>query len=127
MRDDDDDTIKEFENSLDKGSLTDSSREMLARLTVHQAKILRDKYGISFKTDHTLREIGKQFEVTKERIQKIERKALKKIKTGISEVAPKCSFCDKSTKEAKKMIASESNNTYICDECIKNCMELIDE
>ena len=49
---------------------------MLAGLTAREAKVLRMRFGIDMNTDHTLEEVGKQFDVTRERIRQIEAKAL---------------------------------------------------
>ncbi|MBI4005130.1 MAG: RNA polymerase sigma factor RpoD [Gammaproteobacteria bacterium] len=57
-----------------------STREALEGLTPREAKVLRMRFGIDMNTDHTLEEVGKQFDVTRERIRQIEAKALEKIK-----------------------------------------------
>jgi len=49
-------------------------------LTPREAKVLRMRFGIEMSTDHTLEEVGKQFDVTRERIRQIEAKALRKLK-----------------------------------------------
>ncbi|MGU1094251.1 RNA polymerase sigma factor RpoD [Pseudomonas aeruginosa] len=61
-------------------SLKESTREVLAGLTAREAKVLRMRFGIDMNTDHTLEEIGKQFDVTRERIRQIEAKALRKLR-----------------------------------------------
>ena len=60
--------------------LKEAAGELLAGLTVREAKILRMRYGIDMNTDHTLEEVGKQFDVTRERIRQIEAKALRKLR-----------------------------------------------
>jgi RNA polymerase primary sigma factor len=55
-------------------------QEILASLTPRQAKVLRMRFGIEMNTDHTLEEVGKQFDVTRERIRQIEAKALRKLR-----------------------------------------------
>src|SRR5690606_3061038 len=60
--------------------LTEATREVLAGLTVREAKVLRMRFGIDMNTDHTLEEVGKQFDVTRERIRQIEAKALRKLR-----------------------------------------------
>ncbi|MEJ2446197.1 MAG: RNA polymerase sigma factor RpoD [Exilibacterium sp.] len=60
--------------------LTESTREVLAGLTAREAKVLRMRFGIDMNTDHTLEEVGKQFDVTRERIRQIEAKALRKLR-----------------------------------------------
>ncbi len=61
-------------------SLKESTREVLAGLTAREAKVLRMRFGIDMNTDHTLEEVGKQFDVTRERIRQIEAKALRKLR-----------------------------------------------
>ncbi|HCF6978406.1 TPA: RNA polymerase sigma factor RpoD [Pseudomonas aeruginosa] len=61
-------------------SLKESTREVLAGLTAREAKMLRMRFGIDMNTDHTLEEVGKQFDVTRERIRQIEAKALRKLR-----------------------------------------------
>jgi RNA polymerase primary sigma factor len=55
-------------------------REVLDSLTPREAKVLRMRFGIEMSTDHTLEEVGKQFDVTRERIRQIESKAVRKLK-----------------------------------------------
>ena len=61
-------------------SLGESTREVLSSLTPREAKVLRMRFGIDMNTDHTLEEVGKQFDVTRERIRQIEAKALRKLR-----------------------------------------------
>jgi RNA polymerase primary sigma factor len=61
-------------------SLSEATREVLASLTPREAKVLRMRFGIDMNTDHTLEEVGKQFDVTRERIRQIEAKALRKLR-----------------------------------------------
>jgi len=63
-----------------KSNLTDSTRGVLGSLTAREAKVLRMRFGIDMNTDHTLEEVGKQFDVTRERIRQIEAKALRKLR-----------------------------------------------
>jgi RNA polymerase primary sigma factor len=63
-----------------KFNLTDSTRSVLGSLTAREAKVLRMRFGIDMNTDHTLEEVGKQFDVTRERIRQIEAKALRKLR-----------------------------------------------
>ena len=56
------------------------SVDILDSLTPREAKVLRMRFGIEMNTDHTLEEVGKQFDVTRERIRQIEAKALRKLK-----------------------------------------------
>ncbi len=60
--------------------LKETVSEMLSSLTVREAKVLRMRFGIEMNTDHTLEEVGKQFDVTRERIRQIEAKALRKLR-----------------------------------------------
>ncbi len=60
--------------------LREATREVLAGLTAREAKVLRMRFGIDMNTDHTLEEVGKQFDVTRERIRQIEAKALRKLR-----------------------------------------------
>ncbi len=60
--------------------LSESTREILSSLTPREAKVLRMRFGIGMNTDHTLEEVGKQFDVTRERIRQIEAKALRKLR-----------------------------------------------
>jgi RNA polymerase primary sigma factor len=61
-------------------SLRAATRDVLAGLTAREAKVLRMRFGIDMNTDHTLEEVGKQFDVTRERIRQIEAKALRKLR-----------------------------------------------
>ncbi|MDD2990686.1 MAG: RNA polymerase sigma factor RpoD [Zoogloea sp.] len=61
-------------------SLRDATKEVLDSLTPREAKVLRMRFGIEMNTDHTLEEVGKQFDVTRERIRQIEAKALRKLR-----------------------------------------------
>jgi RNA polymerase primary sigma factor len=60
--------------------LRESTRRILSTLTAREAKVLRMRFGIDMNTDHTLEEVGKQFDVTRERIRQIEAKALRKLR-----------------------------------------------
>jgi RNA polymerase primary sigma factor len=71
--------VSPVEAATDIG-LTESTREVLAGLTAREAKVLRMRFGIDMNTDHTLEEVGKQFDVTRERIRQIEAKALRKLR-----------------------------------------------
>ena len=71
--------VSPVEAATDIG-LTESTREVLSGLTAREAKVLRMRFGIDMNTDHTLEEVGKQFDVTRERIRQIEAKALRKLR-----------------------------------------------
>ena len=61
-------------------SLRETTHSVLSQLTPREAKVLRMRFGIDMNTDHTLEEVGKQFDVTRERIRQIEAKALRKLR-----------------------------------------------
>jgi RNA polymerase primary sigma factor len=61
-------------------SLQEVTKDILDSLTQREAKVLRMRFGIEMNTDHTLEEVGKQFDVTRERIRQIEAKALRKLR-----------------------------------------------
>jgi RNA polymerase primary sigma factor len=75
-----DSTIVSPVESATSVGLTESTREVLSGLTAREAKVLRMRFGIDMNTDHTLEEVGKQFDVTRERIRQIEAKALRKLR-----------------------------------------------
>ncbi|PTR35360.1 RNA polymerase RpoD-like sigma 70 subunit [Luteibacter sp. OK325] len=66
--------------SATETGLMETVRDVLAGLTPREAKVLRMRFGIDMNTDHTLEEVGKQFDVTRERIRQIEAKALRKLR-----------------------------------------------
>ncbi|MFZ9034592.1 MAG: RNA polymerase sigma factor RpoD [Francisellaceae bacterium] len=67
-------------DSATSESLREVTKEILGTLTEREAKVLRMRFGIDMNTDHTLEEVGKQFDVTRERIRQIEAKALRKLR-----------------------------------------------
>ncbi len=67
------------DSSIDEG-LREATKDVLSSLTAREAKVLRMRFGIDMNTDHTLEEVGKQFDVTRERIRQIEAKALRKLR-----------------------------------------------
>jgi RNA polymerase primary sigma factor len=71
--------ISPIDSATNEG-LGETTREVLASLTPREAKVLRMRFGIDMNTDHTLEEVGKQFDVTRERIRQIEAKALRKLR-----------------------------------------------
>ena len=75
----DENAEKPLDETINTG-LSDSTREILSSLTPREAKVLRMRFGIDMNTDHTLEEVGKQFDVTRERIRQIEAKALRKLR-----------------------------------------------
>ena len=111
------------DNNKDK----DNIKKILEGLTAREAKILRERFGLDFEKDHTLAEVGKQYEITRKRIKEIEAKALKKLKRLKNEKQAEltCSFCGKKKSEVKKLIQAESGVT-ICNECIKTCTDIIE-
>ena len=87
--DDEDSSLGDFIEDVNHSSPIDSAtgeglceatKEVLAGLTAREAKVLRMRFGINMNTDHTLEEVGKQFDVTRERIRQIEAKALRKLR-----------------------------------------------
>lgn len=87
--DDEDSSLGDFieddnmESPLDTTTVTgleEATRGVLSNLTAREAKVLRMRFGIDMNTDHTLEEVGKQFDVTRERIRQIEAKALRKLR-----------------------------------------------
>ena len=75
-----DNTIHSPQDSATGAGLKESTHSVLAGLTPREAKVLRMRFGIDMNTDHTLEEVGKQFDVTRERIRQIEAKALRKLR-----------------------------------------------
>ena len=72
-------TLQPHEAAL-QDSMRDVVKEVLDSLTPREAKVLRMRFGVEMATDHTLEEVGKQFDVTRERIRQIEAKALRKLR-----------------------------------------------
>ncbi|MBA3581556.1 MAG: RNA polymerase sigma factor RpoD [Gammaproteobacteria bacterium] len=75
----DSNVVSPIEAALNDG-LAEATRDVLSGLTPREAKVLRMRFGIDMNTDHTLEEVGKQFDVTRERIRQIEAKALRKLR-----------------------------------------------
>jgi len=75
-----DQTIHSPVESATSSGLKETTHNVLAGLTPREAKVLRMRFGIDMNTDHTLEEVGKQFDVTRERIRQIEAKALRKLR-----------------------------------------------
>jgi len=75
-----DTTIDQPDGAATKTGLKESTISILESLTPREAKVLRMRFGIDMNTDHTLEEVGKQFDVTRERIRQIEAKALRKLR-----------------------------------------------
>ncbi len=75
-----DSNILSPQDAADSDGMSETVREMLSTLTPREAKVLRMRFGLSMNTDHTLEEVGKQFDVTRERIRQIEAKALRKLR-----------------------------------------------
>ncbi len=83
--------------------LSEATAEILGGLTPREAKVLRMRFGIDMNTDHTLEEVGKQFDVTRERIRQIEAKALRKLRHP-SRSEQLRSFTDEENKGAGSLI-----------------------
>jgi RNA polymerase primary sigma factor len=75
-----DNTIAQPIDSATGEGLKEATKDVLGGLTAREAKVLRMRFGIDMNTDHTLEEVGKQFDVTRERIRQIEAKALRKLR-----------------------------------------------
>jgi len=75
-----DETTQAPDEAAYSDALKDKMRDLLASLTPREAQVLRMRFGIDMNTDHTLEEVGKQFDVTRERIRQIEAKALRKLR-----------------------------------------------
>ncbi|MCH7828992.1 MAG: RNA polymerase sigma factor RpoD [Proteobacteria bacterium] len=75
-----DQTVHSPADSAATSGLKETTHSVLAGLTPREAKVLRMRFGIDMNTDHTLEEVGKQFDVTRERIRQIEAKALRKLR-----------------------------------------------
>ena len=75
-----DTTIAQPVDSATGQGLQEATKDVLGGLTAREAKVLRMRFGIDMNTDHTLEEVGKQFDVTRERIRQIEAKALRKLR-----------------------------------------------
>ena len=75
-----DNTIHSPVDAATGQGLQEATKEVLAGLTAREAKVLRKRFGIDMNTDHTLEEVGKQFDVTRERIRQIEAKELRKLR-----------------------------------------------
>ena len=73
-------TISSPVDAATEEGLTEATRDVLGGLTAREAKVLRMRFGIDMNTDHTLEEVGMQFDVTRERIRQIEAKALRKLR-----------------------------------------------
>ena len=67
-------------DSATHSALRELTNNILEGLTPREAKVLRMRFGLDMNTDHTLEEVGKQFDVTRERIRQIEAKALRKLR-----------------------------------------------
>jgi RNA polymerase primary sigma factor len=87
--DDEDSTIGDFIEDTNlsspvevttRESLKETTGDLLANLSPREAKVLKMRFGIDMSTDHTLEEVGRQFDVTRERIRQIEAKALRKLR-----------------------------------------------
>lgn len=75
-----DTSIESPDSSATNKNLADATEGILESLTARESKVLRMRFGIGMNTDHTLEEVGKQFDVTRERIRQIEAKALRKLR-----------------------------------------------
>ncbi|HKY69367.1 MAG TPA: RNA polymerase sigma factor RpoD, partial [Gammaproteobacteria bacterium] len=81
--------------------LKESTKRILSSLTAREAKVLRMRFGIDMNTDHTLEEVGKQFDVTRERIRQIEAKALRKLRQPSRSEELKSFLVERESEESK--------------------------
>ena len=96
-----DTTVESPLDAATSTGLKEALRTVLETLTPREAKVLRMRFGIDMNTDHTLEEVGKQFDVTRERIRQIEAKALRKLRhPSRSELVQ--SFLDEVAEEKKE-------------------------
>ena len=120
---DEDEPGKEEKSVLSKGT-----KKVLSGLTAREAKILKERFSLSQETDLNLEEVGMQFDATRERIKKIEEKALRILRAQRGgEFETYCSFCGRSKDEVERLIASETAAAFICGECVKISMALLNE
>ena len=120
--------MSDDENEKD---LAKNIKELLASLTPREATVLRERFGVEFKDDSDLKEIGNQFDITREKIRKVERKALAKLRhqrsQNSSPTTPKrCSFCEIPLKKTDKYVEGKTG-VFICRECLKLCNKILDE
>lgn len=109
-------------------SLAEAAKEVLANLTAREAQVLRKRFGIDISSENTLQEIAAQFDATRERIQRIEEKALKKLaRKKELEALPKCSFCKLRSDQVKRLIAAPDSDVFICDGCVRECLKVLEE
>jgi ClpX C4-type zinc finger/Sigma-70, region 4 len=103
------------------------TRDILSKLTVEEAKILRDRLGFKPSSEINSDEVSAQFEVVRERIKQIEEKALKKLaRKKELEALPKCSFCKLRSDQVKRLIAAPDSDVFICDECVRECLRVLE-
>lgn len=115
------------ENNIDIENLKELTKDTLANLTVEEAKVLRERFGIEISADSILEEVTKQFDITRERIEKIEKRALEKLKKKQElESLPKCFFCKLGSDQVKRLIAAPDADVFICDGCVKECLRILD-
>ena len=106
--------------------------KLLATLTPREAKVLRQRFGLNLENDPDLEELGKLFDVTRERIREIERKAKEKLTQQRSErkssnsIGKKCSFCEKNLEQTDKYVKSKTG-VFICGDCLALCNKILDD
>ena len=83
------DIVVDIEDMAIESNINKKIREALEKLSPRESKVLKMRFGIDISTDHTLEEVGRQFDVTRERIRKLEAKALRKLR----KVAPELISC----------------------------------
>ena len=83
------DNVVDVEDMAIESNINKKIREALELLSLRESKVLKMRFGIDMSTDHTLEEVGRQFDVTSERIRKLESKALRKLR----KIAPELISC----------------------------------
>lgn len=116
------------ENDIDIENLKELTKDILANLNVEEAKVLRERFGTEISADSTLGEAAKQFDITKERIEKIEKRALEKLKKKQEiESLSKCSFCKLRSDQVKRLIAGPDSDVFICEKCVRKCVKVLQD
>ena len=123
----DEEQLKEMQQILCDPEKSEEAKKLLATLSANEAKMLRERFGDLLETTYTLEDVEKQFQVTEERIRRIEEKALRKLgKSPPIRYETKCSFCGKSASEVKRIIVWQTG-ARICNECIASAKKKLDE
>lgn len=102
--------------------------QILQNLTARERAALRSRFGSRLGEDCSLEDVARQFDVTRQRIRDIERKARTKLGTDVSDISNElaCSFCGKYKSEVVKMVEA-SSGARICGACIEDCLSLLQD